>query len=189
MKWHHSDYFSVSEVLGQLPLRDFPLRFDISVFDVEPGWCETVYLYRPGVARHQWRAVPMQSWMDNGGSCTVPGSCPWKECHAAGITDRSCSHEGLLFWWDRSTVLTKARKDVLVSSRSPGTYNTKYTARFYGQWHIRRFCAVLEDIKIFNSPFGYLWFLTMIKVSLLSYGRLVRLSLTWLQRHVKESDY
>lgn len=43
------------------------------------GWCY----------RHQWRAAPVQLWMDNSGSCTVLGSCLYKECHAAGITDRS----------------------------------------------------------------------------------------------------
>lgn len=87
----------------------FPLRFYISILDAALGLCETVYLYRTAVARHQWRALPMQSWMDNSGSCTVLGSCLWKECHAAGITDRSCSHGGLLFWWDGSSMLTKAR--------------------------------------------------------------------------------
>lgn len=59
------------------------------------GWCY----------RHQWRSATVQSWMDNSGSCAVLGSCLWKESHAAGITDRSCSHGGLLYWWDTSSSL------------------------------------------------------------------------------------
>lgn len=189
----------VSEVLQQLPLGGFPLGSYISVFDAAPGLCETVYLYRTGVGRHQWRAVLMQSSMDNSGSRTVPASCLWKECHAAGITDRSCSHGGLLFWWDGSTVLTKVRKDVLVSSRSPGTYNTKCTGWFLCVWQcVLHYCAALEDIKI-SSVYLVIEYFTGVLCVLSGSDndqsvssklwRLVRLSLTRLWCNVKESDY
>lgn len=71
----------------------------------KPSSSEKLYLQRGWCYRHQWRSATVQSWMDNSGSCAVLGSCLWKESHAAGITDRSCSHGWLLYWWDRSSLL------------------------------------------------------------------------------------
>lgn len=99
------------------------------------GWCY----------RHQWRAAPVQSWMDNSGSCTVLGSCLWKECQAAGITDRSGSHGGLLFWWDGSSVSIKARTDVLVTPRAPGTYNRKWMGLCRGTFSLALFSGTHYD--------------------------------------------
>lgn len=50
--------------------------------------CERVYLWQGWCYRHQWRAAPQQSWMHNSGSCTLLGSCLYKECPAAGKTHR-----------------------------------------------------------------------------------------------------
>lgn len=80
--------------------------------------------------RHHWQAEPVQSWMDNSGSCTVLDSCLWKEWHAAGITDRTCSHGGLLFWWDASPLSVKCYHSCFVDLML--TWNTSRWAHTEG---------------------------------------------------------
>lgn len=98
--------------------KNVPIGRGALFWSKEPVCCETVYLSQGWCYRHQWRAAPLQSWMHNSGSCTVLGSCLYKECPAAGKTHRpgfswrasvlvgQLTHvnksQDLLFHWPRS---------------------------------------------------------------------------------------
>lgn len=88
--------------------------------------------------RHQWRAAPVQSWMDNIGSCMVLGSCLYKECHAAGITDRSW------FSWRASVLVghiihvNKSQYSCFADLKAPRYVHATGNVGDTGRWLVRR---------------------------------------------------
>lgn len=124
-----------------------------------PSLWETVLSERGCCTRHQWRAAPVQSWMDNSRSCSALGSCLWKEFHAAGITHRSCSHGGLLSWWNGSIRVGKSQMwwtfCIARYDRIHGTLKMNYILRHINIFSFSAVCVqtdiILKTQTIINA--------------------------------------
>lgn len=65
-----------------------PIGHGTVFWSEEPGLLWNSLSLAGLVLQTSMRSAPLQSWMHNSGSCTVLGSCLYKECPAAGKTHR-----------------------------------------------------------------------------------------------------
>lgn len=138
------------------------LRFCISIFEVvllvDPR-NHTAYLLQKWRYRYQSRVAPVQLWMITLEAAQSRGSCLWKECHAAGITDRSCSRGWLLFLLGRiitaneSPDCTQGQK-VCAAEPLWALRDGLRTSTVQGLWHLS---ACVCSFEGFNGLSEHQW--------------------------------